>query len=591
MRLNLKEHAPQARCHRCGSPELVSTCHHCGTYICEEHSPRVVNVSGRPVSREYDGMGLDGELSAAYHCTEHHHVVKSGLLPLILALAGLAVIVAGALAVIANLYAGLAVAAAGAVAAVWSYLVRRRRNAAARAFMPPLPVMPSLDSVAVGEQLQGRVTLGDDGTYDSTAQPVEGTVEVAMTLNKSDRDRLSAYRARYSLAEDDPVEFSAGMAVLEGEVGATFANGHEQAKWLLPDGRALAFRGEVSGHPLFSTGRGRSAGQWTARLPYRLQDELEPDRVPIWLVPSLVPGSDMRMLRVDLNWMALDEEQPERPRTHLKLTRFDVIELAVPTAWGNVETVSPSALVSNPETGFTRTIEWRLLSPAVKEDAESTTLTIRFQKPISQKDKLSGRLRATFKGTLSGITGVGMYWPTGASWLPQPKPSITMDAQVDFELSLNSVRYQAVRVVPDGEKDLDRPGVKDWPEVIPDHCTVAALTDELGNAGYYIKRVTENPPRGGGRANLVNRAWDIAGRRYDGVFPIDFHITITGEEEYQDGAFEPNAGRTRIGLTVRGAYVDPDMEQTVADAWDELHERVAANLESQERFNGMSHQE
>jgi hypothetical protein len=581
MLLTLEDRAPQARCYSCGSPEVFSVCHHCGKGMCQEHSPAAVDAADKPASRELAGLGLEGRQAGVYHCDEHDHVVKGSLLPLILAGGGVAV--AGIIVMIGNLTAGLVLLLAGAGVAAGAYLADQRRKTAAMAARPPLPVLPALDSVSVLETLRGQVRLGEDGTYVSTPQPTEGTIEVVITVAKADRDRLSSYQSRYGLAGDDPVGFSAGFAVLKGEAGLTFQPRAGQEGMLLPGGTGIAFSGEVAGHPLFSTGRGRSAGQWTVRLPYGLHDARVPRSIPIWIVPSLVPASDKRTLQVDLNWVALGEERAKEARRQLKFLRFELIELVVPKAWGNVESVSPNAFISNPEDQPTRIIQWRTLAAAGQEKAGSTTLTIRFEKQIRQSDKLTGNLRASFKGTLSGVTDIRMYRPAGGGWLQPPRATITMEAQVDFVLSLNSVRYQAVRVVPDGHRDHHRPEVDEFSGVMPGYQTVIELTNELSDSGYYVKRVIENPPRGGGRAGLVNRYWDIAGRRYDGVFPIDFHITLTGEEEYQ-GSVHANAGNTAARLTVQGSYVNQDMEAQVESEWDALHEMVATQLKALSTF-------
>lgn len=583
MLLTPQEHAPQARCDNCGSPDIFSVCHHCGKSLCEKHSSRAVNAAGVPVSRELHGLGLADGPAGVYHCEEHHHVVKGGLW--VLVLSGAAAAVIGGIVAIADLPAGLTLLILGVGIAAGSYVAHRRRHATARAVMPPLPVLPSLDSVKVLEKLRGEVRLGEDGEYVSTPRSADGVVEVVMTLSNSDRERLRDYQGKYGLAADDPVEFSAGFAVLKGEAGVTFARGPGEDDGILPGGTGLSFRGAARGHPLFSTAERRSARQWTVRLPYRLQGARAPRSVPLWIVPSLVPGSDRRTLQLDLAWVALDEDQPEEERRQLTFLRFDVIKLIVPTAWGNVETVSPAnALTSHSGTGYTRTIEWKLVPPATQDGPGRNTLRIRFEKPVREQDTLGGYLRGSFKGTHSGITDVRMYWPSGGRWREQRKASVTTQAQVDFELSLKSVRYQDVRLVPDGARDQSRPVADRFPGVIPDHRTVIALTNELSSSDYYVKRVTENPPRGGGRAGLVNRLWDIAGRRYEGVFPIDFHITIKGEEEYQRGDFRPAAGNAVARLTVRGSHVNPEMEAQVETAWEALHKIVIDGLRAPEDF-------
>jgi hypothetical protein len=82
----------------------------------------------------------------------------------------------------------------------------------------------------------------------------------------------------------------------------------------------------------------------------------------------------------------------------------------------------------------------------------------------------------------------------------------------------------------------------------------------------------------------MNRVWDIAGRQYNGVCPIDFHITITGEEEHQADGIYSYAGNATARLAVRGSYVDQQMKARVEKVWDELHEKVITELKAHEAF-------
>jgi hypothetical protein len=98
---------------------------------------------------------------------------------------------------------------------------------------------------------------------------------------------------------------------------------------------------------------------------------------------------------------------------------------------------------------------------------------------------------------------------------------------------------------------------------------VIGLTNALSE-NYYVKRVIEHPPRSGGRADHVQRYWDIAGRRYDGVYPIEFHMVLTGEEIHR-GGIRPVAGTTKITIVVQGAYSNDGMKKRIKDEWDAIH--------------------
>ncbi len=570
----IEEHAPRVRCYRCGSPDIFSLCHHCAKPMCKEHSPAAFDTTGKPVSREFGDLELTHHQQGVYHCDEHAHVVKGRLTSLIWVGAGLAVV--GVIVAFLSLVPGLVLLLAAGATAGLAYRADKIREEAARASRPPLPLIPQLDSVSVVETLRGEVRLGDDG-YTSTAGLVSGQIDLGMTLAKAGRDRLARYRDKYRLADGEPVEFSAGFGVIQGEVGLTFPAGHEEI--ILPGGTCLSFRGNPDGHPLFGSVPGRPEGEWRFGLRYDLMAARAPESIPLWIVPSMVPASDQRTLEIDLHWELLGEQGRE-----FGLERFDLIELRVPPEWGDVESTSPGdALTSRPRHGEPRSIQWKQLPPRGDKDEThrmSRTLTVRFEHQIMDRPSLKGSLRATFSGTLSGLTGIGFYLPGGGQVKPPPEIKSKTEVSVDFSISLGSVRYQDDRFVPDqgNVDDVRRSEVDEFQGVLPDYRTVVELTNAISREGYYVKRVIENPPSGGRRAGVVNRVWDIAGRWYEGVFPIDFHMTLTGEEEYQ-GSIRANAGNTVARISVQGTYANPKMKGQIEGKWDELHRIVKKMLQ------------
>lgn len=214
--------------------------------------------------------------------------------------------------------------------------------------------------------------------------------------------------------------------------------------------------------------------------------------------------------------------------------------------------------------------------------AARLTLSIRFVGQVDPEDEISGRVEATMRGTLSGVTGVWLFNSLGARREYTARASIKTRMDVKFRLSLASIRYQAVRVVPDrAAEDSDRDGYADEFPVVPGDETVIALTNAMSEEDYYVKRVIENPPRSGGRADRVQRYWDIAGRRYDGVYPIDFHIILTGEEVHS-GGIRPERGTTKVRIVVKGAYTDNDMDTRIGDEWKRLHDLTLETLGHQD---------
>ena len=491
-----------------------------------------------------------------------------------------------------------------------------------------------MNTVDVVEQLSGNVRL-ENGIYTSKPEAVAGEIKVNMSANDG-RRLLQLYRKKYRLPETDPVNFTAGFMMLEGEAGLEFLPGQRA---VLDDGTGVLLGGDsADGHDLFPAVPGNTQGEWTLEVGYKLQDDRTPESIPLFIVPSLVPGSDRRTLEIDLHWNRLGAEGRQ-----LDLQLFDRIELEVPSSWGNVESFSPGRM-EIARSGGRRVIQWQRLRPGdgdsrtVAQGGKSLILKIRFERPITEEPEspgngtgdsrlpgdgehkrltLSGMLEATFGGTLSGLTGVGVYLPGGGRSHPletKPQTKVT----VTFDISLRALRYQEDRVIPDENNADDRAKarnkVDDFPGVIPDYRTVAELTNAISADNYYVKSVVEHPPyRDDGRPNVVNRVWDIAGRRYDGVFPINFDINLRGEEVGQ-GISSTFSGKTAAQVTVKGAYakkttgergnaedangaganfgglsaeeedVGDELLKKIEDTWIGLHDKVAQILANRAAF-------
>ena len=595
----LEPHAPEVRCYRCGSPKVFSICHHCGKPMCAEHSPEAYRAergpgsgqsrpshddvqASKPVSRELANLGLDEAQVVVCHCQDDAHVVKSGLLAV--RIGGIAAAVLGIALIAFVLIPGLVLFLAGSGTTAYAYLTGRRRTEEARQARPPLPLVPALDEVTVVERVHGQVNLTRHG-YEPEPPVVDGEIGIDMTLGKAGRDRLARYRDKFRLSEGDRADFCAGFAVIRGEAGLTFRPRQEHADAVLRDGATLMFRGDAAGHPLFGAAPGRPAGEWNIRLGYDLFPARTPAEIPLWVVPSLMPASDRRTLEIDLLWNLLG---PEEKRFGLE--RFDLIELKIPAEWGNVEGVWPDdATITSPRSGEARCIRWQRLEPieengkgsSAGKPGKSRTLRIRFEHQVTEHPRLEGRVQATFKGTLSGLTGITFYLPGGSKLQRQPEVKPRTEVSVDLDISLDAIRYQNDRVVPaQGDPDdLGRDEKDEFAGVIPDYRTVIQLTNALSGDGYYVKRLIEHQPhRQEGRVHVVNRVWDVAGRWYDGVFPVDFHIMLKGQEDTQLGS-----GRTEAQVMVQGAYANPMMKEQIEGKWDELHRIVRKTFEDQAR--------
>jgi hypothetical protein len=579
MPLKVIDRAPEVRCYQCGSTDVRSVCHHCARPMCAYHgsvavreraadSPGGLDVSGapsgpgvsgspgvsgaeeevdipdtRPASREFAGLKLLPIRAAVHHCEDHDHNVG--------------------------------VLSAGITAA--KGVIGRRQTPANE--LPPLPVFPDVNTASVVERLTGEAQLTDAG-YVSTAQPVEGKIVIGMTHSRARwQETMGRYRKRHQLPEDYPVTFAAGVALLRGKVGLALDAGQDA---VLPNGLGLAFYGDVDGHDLFNAKRGRPEGEWELSVRYALQPDRAPQDIPLWIVPSLGPTSDKRVLMIDLHW-----NMPEVDGCRAELNQFELIEFEVPHQWGNLLHASPSGAASSPPVpGRPRLIRWRQHRPIAderrryfgsKSAPHSMTLRMEFEKPILDQPRLSGSLRASFNHTLSGVTGLDFYLPGGgpARHLDvKPRTEIS----VRFDISLSTLRYQERRAVPDDSKDDEfRPRSDEFSGVMPDYLTVIELTNAISADGYYVKTVVEDHPNHDPRDKTFKRGWDITGRWYEGVFPIDFIISLRGTEP-EDSVAGLALSRTVAQVSVDGTFPNAEMKTKIEDKWDGLHARVTGLL-------------
>lgn len=570
----LKAHAPRVRCYECGSEHLFSVCHHCQRPMCEEHSPLVFRQGGtrvrvpggtseeaRPISRELAGLRLSGLREAVYHCKDHEHMVHS--FPLLWVAGGAGAFALGFLLLFASVGIGLVLMLLGAAVASGALLVHRML--AERTVRPSLPLVPQVNAVELVERLSGYVRL-EDGVYTSSVDSLVGGMKVELAANDGHL-ALRAYRKKFAVPASEPVPFSAGYLLVRGDVGLAFAAGQAQ---VLPGGIGIALGGDSADtHELFPDDPELPQRESKLILGYEVQDDRSPREIPLWIVPSLVPSSDRRTLEIDLHWNELGPD--DRP---LRLAMFDLVDLHVPANWGSVESSAPGRVEIGRSAGR-RVIRWKQLKPDAS-GAQSLTLKLRFERPISEVPEssgpagdmagpdvdgsrtrltLAGKVEATFNGLLSGVSGVDVFLPGGGSGYT-PKTRLRTKVAVGFDVSLRSIRYQAERVVPDqhAEDDTtyDRHRADEFPGIVPDHRIVEELTNAISRDGYYVKSVVEHQPsRDYGRPGVVNRVWDVTGRLYVELFPMDFDVNLSGEEVAMAGGL---SGRTVARVTVKGAY-------------------------------------
>lgn len=582
----IEPRASVARCYECGSSPVFALCHHCWRPGCKKHVRASPRWARKIFAREGSGPGL--AKAPAYHCEgcAHRKALTAGATGrwLAIGLGGAALAVTGLVTVWQSLVVGGALLLAGGLSAVVAVLQARRRVARNRTALP-VPLLPKAVDVELTEELRGQITLGGEGDeYQTVLEPVKGALSLGFTFGGPDRERVWR-RLKRARTADATVPWCAGRILLPGPFG--IRAGDEIAGPILP------LDGDSGDHAVFRPLDPPSSSPWKYHRDYELATEPEIANGPIWITPSIVPDSGRHGLELDVQWVEFgpDEDKP------LSLRMIELLRLEFPVSWGEIHTwgfhddvsAQPRATVGLLGEGR-RFIELKRLAPTDQEmnEARAThvTLSIHFTEEVDPGDEISGRVTAEMRGTLSGVAGVALFNSLGERRTLGKPASVKTRVDLGFRLSLANIRYQALRVEPDrAAEDSNRDSYADSFPVIPDDEAVIALTNAMSEEGYYVKHVIENPPRSGRRANELQRYWDIKGRRYIGVYPVEFHIILTGEEVH-GGGVRPDRGSTQVRIVVKGAYTDHEMEREVEEEYKRLRDLTSDTLKRRDSGGG-----
>lgn len=453
----------------------------------------------------------------------------------------------------------------------------RRRAQQARDHSADLVLNPNLRKIKTRERIEGTVELHPDRRYEATVGEVSGTVTVEGNWSRVHRAEVDRYRRRTGSV---PTSVAAGHLVLHGPGRVAF---RPTADGGANGGPALVLEPRVAEQPLLSSADGLGETQWHPEYRYDITPPEEGWRLPVWISPNVAADLDRHVLELHVQWCT---RGPEKHEAGVPLTSIDVLELVVPAHWGAIEYMAKlggDGYIGQPEPGedgepARRTLTWRKILVKPGSDRSALKLTVRFSERIDFDHELTGRIEARFKGAVSGLTRTAVYRTDGGpvDRLDGTLKPLTI-VDVGFTLSLTGLRYQEQRAIPDRSRaeDGERRETVHFPGVVANHLTVALLTNNLADEGYSIIRIQENPAQPSLRPGAVNRLWDLSGRYYEGVYPIEFHLQLGGEETHKG---QEVSGNTTVTLTVHGSYANTEMEQRVVEEWTRLWKRIRFSL-------------
>ncbi len=541
----------ELECYICGSKNVEALCHHCGRAMCDNHKKEFYVPDSQFYNSvhndEFTGLTLpetvEGE--TAVHCEDCLHYIVTyersfyimGAVGLVLILTALMTPTLGA--AIVHVLGGLAVIAIS----IWGILTEQDfRSFKMRTACFDLPFWGRFPSATLRETAVGKVTLESSGVYQVTAEKSSGVFSFGLSLTEADEMRLSQYRQKHRLENSENIAFHAGFAVLQGTDRLQPASLSRLTSEINP----IKLIGRAASLPfLDSLSHGR---QWQYQQAYNFTlDNQYTAGLPLQIIPSLISEGDEWGIELDI------QITPYLDTSLLSNPVIRQLELEALGFNGTVENFIPSAETWT--TGQNRPkISWQNI-PFHLTSSKSFYLRFANSRNIRPDFKVRGKLIAKFEGALSAIINVVLFSPLGENLkMRDTDVHQTSEVEIQFHFDLATLCLREFHPKTQPIEQLT---------AIPGNEMITRLVNAMSDKGLYVQRVIENPAQmNRANAQIMNRLWVIAGRRYQKATPIDFRVVAVGQEYYENSD-KPYDGKTQFEITTQGTVIRQDMRVQV----------------------------
>lgn len=588
MQTKIYRNAPKTRCYKCGVEEIKYICHHCGQPMCKQHtffvSSKTSNKSKKKLlSQEFSKLiPKDAKCEEEpFHCENCIHIIRG--FPLKRIALGIILVLISLLAIPNNrLGSKLLVMITGGGLLGHGIYANQQRKKQILELKPPLPLLPNFDLVQIQESLNGKISLDSNGNYDISNISGSGQLNIDMSLPSEEIKRLKPYQKKYGSAE----KFHAGFLVLKGSAGFQFtedAISNQKNKYR--NNTIIPLIDRVKNQPFLNGEDNRNAEKINRFFDYNLFEIPDKDYFPIQLILSFVPESDRRVLEIIVQWNKSEKNIDDNGKAKLwnfKNPKIEYLKIQFPRTWGRVENSNSDYLIDSYNSTITsKKIEFRDQNG---NHNDQSTFQVKFENSIEpQESTINGQVKVEFEGTLSGLDHAELFFPTGAKHNKsltkvrnidrgrgKNKLVVKTEVNIDFDLSLSSLRYQYSKEFPESSTiNSSSNSYSISRNVPPNYETVILLSNAISENEFYIKQIIENKPTENPRNNFINRVWSISGRWYEGVYPVNFQIDLKGVE-IDDYTLDSFPGTTEAKLTVKGTYSNAEMETKIENIWNQL---------------------
>lgn len=448
-------------------------------------------------------------------------------------------------------------------------------------------------SLTVVERVHGQITLDAHGKYQSSLSSantplINGEILATYLLDeRSYADRtLFREKARFLGVYRFPHHIRFGFLVLNGVWWRLYHTPHAEQRYGVWSPTATPTNFELLVPPkqpriasMLDLAQG--AATFPTQRSFRYESTHLAGRtleLPCQMIVSF--ARDLQMQAVDI-----EIEIVEPSGGNLDGACIHSLEILVPRALGIVAGVDPIGAIDLAYTGSDAQIRWKNLSfdTNTRPGRCTKNIVIQFRSDVKvfQASGLHGTIELHYPGLSIRKATLKSVMNTGRPYQPRiddhavllfdafgnrrdvDAPAFETHVKASFQLDLRGLRVE--RIHRPKTQPIEREGV------CPNNERVASIIDQLNREKFYIKRVTENPPPTSKEdAHQTQHFWGIHGRAYEGVYPVDFHIVLTGKEAYNGGT----GSRIQAEIHVEAAVTKDEMGKKADAVAQRLQELI-----------------
>ena len=416
--------------------------------------------------------------------------------------------------------------------------------------IPPFPLVGRDPKIQVQELLRGKVILDSEGIYEEFAETPKGNLFFSVRLTPNDFERYKKYKKKFGVKEHIEISESAGFIAFETKNSLIFLNedsSNRKQATTLPLKKMINWRAS-------RYDQSRSQWIWSSDHSYEIMTLANQERIlPVQLIPTIVNEGSSQALELTV--------QVNNEFHGYDLRANPVIEelhLYAPTSLTNCKNQEPPSRKSLRRDDKLEMIWSNQELNQGKDEVYYRTFFLLFINPVRENMEFSGFLRVRLEGAFSGIDNLKLFYPWGKlrSDGGLTKEDKFTDVIVDFQLTLQHAFLRKFYTLA--------PPIIKIIGLIPNYDMVIRLVEQLNYENIYVQRVIENPATTSSvDAQTRNRYWDIAGRYYYGVYPIDFHLVVTGKEKYTNEEL-PTTGESSFEIKIHSTVTtDTHLEDEV----------------------------